>query len=312
MNSFFFRDESPISIAIFRILFGLILLLNAFLLWPDLLVWYGANGLIPVEMAHRLLDGPAWSLLFIENQSNDTLVLGLFFTLVLACLALTLGFFTRLSSIVVFVLIVSFHHRNTAILHSGDTLIRLISFLLIFSPAGRALSLDSFLAKKDSQSTKKMVSPWAFRLIQLQISLLYVTTALYKLQGSTWRDGTALYYIFRMADFHRFPLPKILNSLPLLRVLSWGTIAIELALGTLIWVKPLRYPILVMGIGFHLGIEYSMNIPVFQLLMIACLLSFVRPESWNKLIDRLICSPSPSSHPNQQPEPLFEKIRNVL
>lgn len=38
---------------------------------------------------------------------------------------------------------------------------------------------------------------------------------------------------------------------------SWLNLAVEFALGVLIWFKELRYPLLAIGLAFHLCLEYA-------------------------------------------------------
>jgi hypothetical protein len=35
-------------------------------------------------------------------------------------------------------------------------------------------------------------------------------------------------------------------------------------MGLLVWFKPFRYPLLLVGVLFHLTLEYAFNIPLFQ------------------------------------------------
>jgi len=62
-----------------------------------------------------------------------------------------------------------------------------------------------------------------------------------------------------------------------IRLATWGTIVTELGLGTAIWVKELRFAILLCGLAFHLVLEYFLNLQLFGLTMMCCLLLFVSP-----------------------------------
>jgi hypothetical protein len=63
-----------------------------------------------------------------------------------------------------------------------------------------------------------------------------------------------------------------------IRLLTWGSLAIEFALWALIWIKELRYPVLIAGLLLHAGIEWSMNIPFFEWVTVAAYLAFVDPQ----------------------------------
>ena len=279
-NGFFHRPEPVAGLALFRILFGLVLLLNWALLAPDVLTWLGERGVLTAETARRMT-GPRLSV-FPLLPPGDAWVLAVFAITVLATLGLTLGYRTRTCAVVAFLAIVSIHHRNQLVLHSGDTLLRLISFLLIFSPAGDALSVDRWRRRRAGAAEPAPVlrALWTQRLIQLQVAVLYFATAWWKLSGGAWRDGTAVYYILRLVDFQRFPLPLEslwVDSLAATRLLTWAALAVEFAMALLVWVPAFRYPVLIAGACLHLGLEYTLNIPVFQLLMLACLVLFVPP-----------------------------------
>jgi predicted DCC family thiol-disulfide oxidoreductase YuxK len=132
------------------------------------------------------------------------------------------------------------------------------------------------------------VVPWAWRLAQVQVSICYLTTFLLKMPGTLWPNGTAIYYPISTPEFRRFPLPFVdAQHIWLINVLTYGTLAIELALGTLVWVPRLRLYVLAAGVLLHLGIEYSLNIPLFGWLMVTSYLSFIKQSDLNWLTERL-------------------------
>jgi hypothetical protein len=61
-------------------------------------------------------------------------------------------------------------------------------------------------------------------------------------------------------------------------VTTFMTLAVELALGTLVFYKPLRKWVLLGGVLLHAFIEYSMNIPLFSWLMVTLYISFYDGE----------------------------------
>ena len=109
----------------------------------------------------------------------------------LACVGSLIGWQFRVSAVVVFVTLVSIHHRNTFILSSGDTVLRLMSFLAMFSAAGDAFSVDAAILGRGGFPA---VDPWPLRLMQILISIIYVRTVWWKLRGKMWWNGTAAWY----------------------------------------------------------------------------------------------------------------------
>ena len=273
-NRFFYEPISPLDIAAYRILFGILLLVNELLILPDFTLWYGEGGSLSRIVARDLPGGAGMNLLS-ALPAGDASAWAFFALMLLAIVTLTLGLFTRTSAAVVFVCLVSFNHRNVLPLNGGDTFFRIATFFLIFSHAGDCLSLDRSLRR--SRGPIKPAAPWAQRMIQIQLSLVYITTFLWKVRGSMWLDGTAIYYTSRLQDFWRFPVPYLFEHMWTIKLWTWGTLVVEFALGFLIWIREFRYPVLLAGILLHLGIDYSINIPLFAPIMITAYITFVEP-----------------------------------
>jgi hypothetical protein len=73
----------------------------------------------------------------------------------------------------------------------------------------------------------------------------------------------------------RFRLPYLFDHLWTVQLMTWGTLFMEFSLCFLVWVKPLRYLILSLGVLFHMGLNYALNIPLFQPIMVACYVNFI-------------------------------------
>ena len=100
-----------------------------------------------------------------------------------------------------------------------------------------------------------------------------------------------MYYVTRLNDlFGRFPVPNaVLDSLPVLKAMSWSTLGFEIALPILVWFRPITLPVVVVALGFHLTIDYQMNLFLFQWLMILGWLSFLATtdlETWKQRFRR--------------------------
>ena len=297
-NRFFHAAQPVEGIALFRILWGTLLLLNWTFLAPDALDWFGERGVLSSATA-LILTGPGRLDVLRALPGSDGWMLIVFGAVGLASAALAVGFMTRTSAAVVFVGLVSLHHRNTVVLNSGDTILRVLTFLLMFAPSGDVWSVDRWRARRRGVVPPESVPkpPWAQRLIQIQVAVLYFSAAWWKLLGPAWRDGTAVYYMSRLVEFERFPVPALFDDLRLIRLVTWASLATELALGTLVWVPRLRYPILLAGVCLHLSIEFTMNIPIFQWLMLAALTTFIPPADVaafaRRVRTRLTGSPRP-------------------
>lgn len=275
-NRFFFTPQSPVPICLFRILYGSMVVATVLLFQHDWLSWYGVHGWVRLATMRQLEPGMRLNLFTVLPQ-NDRWINALFWVFLGSAVLLTLGFLTRLNMVFVFLCLTSIDQRNLYILHGGDTFLRVAGFFLIFAPAGAALSLDRLLRVRRGKEGGHIMprSPWAQRIIQIELSLVYLMSFWWKLLGDPWVNGTALFYVVRVNELQRFPVPHWIAQPILLRLGTWLTLALEFSLGVFIWFKRLRYPLLLLGLLFHLSIEYALNIPMFQWDILSAYVLFV-------------------------------------
>jgi hypothetical protein len=221
------------------------------------------------------------------NVSNSSLFLAFYILIIVAAALTTLGLWTRISSIVLAIGIVTIQHRNLLILHGGDSVVRLGALYLAIAPSGKACSLDRLIAlwKGRAKPGPVQVSLWPQRIIAYNLALIYFTTWWVKMDGMRWRNGTAVWFPAHLAEFYRFWVPPVIRAPWMAPVLTYGTLATELALGTLVFWRPARKWVLLAGIGMHGFIEYSMNIPLFGFSMCAWYVAFYEGDevtAWAK------------------------------
>jgi len=297
LKNFWFAPVSPAPVCLFRIVYGLLVLITGLLLSPDLLTWFGSHPVISTQTIHDWEMSEARFSIFFLFPSSDTVALAVYAALMLSATCLTLGLFTRFSAFVVFICLCSFDQRMACIMNSGDTLLRLEAFLLIFSEAGALYSLDRMHLRSSNTTPLNLVSgsPWAQRLLQLQLAGVYAQTFFTKIVHSQWLDGTALYNCSRLTDFSRLPFPILFDHLWVYQILCWLTLLIELALFTLVWWKKTRYLVLLIGTLFHLCIDVTMNIPVFEYIMIASYINFLEPADVLNFVRKITARIRPRS-----------------
>jgi hypothetical protein len=286
-NEFFFAPQSPSPICLYRVLFGLLALAKLILLRPDWLTWLGPRGITTLDTMHRLEPGTRINLFVF--LPTDAAVETFFWVAAIAAVFVIIGFLTRASSVLLFLCLVSIDERALYAVHAGDALLRTTGFWLMFAPAGAAFSVDRLLRIWKGKEGLAVAPrpPWAQRMIQFQVAILYLSTFWRKTMGPAWIDGTALYYVYHLQEFERFPLPSFLQDLPLIKLQTWVTLALEFALGVLIWFRELRYPILALGVLLHLSLEYSMNVPLFQWIALATYVTFIEPADLARVWKRV-------------------------
>jgi hypothetical protein len=166
--------------------------------------------------------------------------------------------------------------------HNNRYVLLLLAFLLAFAPCDRVFAFGSVAAATRSVSGPR----WAATLIQLQVSLVYLTSAGSKLLDPDWRGGQVLLlravHGIELAAQQGIALPGFVialgNSALCMSVISKLAIATELFLAIGLWRPKLRALALWIGVLFHLGIELGARVELFSYVMWASYLSFVKPE----------------------------------
>jgi len=275
-RKFLFKKEPVQGIALFRVVISALVLVNAVMLLPDLETFYSQTGIVSYA-SPRVFESVNLYYFLKPVFLSSQIIWGFH---VLAAISLLIGFFTRTSAWIAFITVSSLHQYNPLILNSGDTVLRLMLFYLGFARSGDAWSIDRWISVRRGTGPRvpRLQMPWAQRLIQLQVAFLYFSTSFYKLDGKAWAYGEATYYTSRLWDFERFPVPYVFDHLWTIRLTTWSSLFLEFALGTLIWFRPLRIPLIFAGIALHLGIDYSMNIPLFEWIMISLLMVMLEPR----------------------------------
>lgn len=280
---FWFTPQPTSTLALFRIAFGLLVTAWTLAFVPNLFDFFSPTGIEPGRP--KVYPGE-WGVL--PSPAGPMVVTTVFVVLLLGCLALTVGWYTRVAAVVVWLGVLSVENANTLVGNSGDGLIRNLAFFMMFAPSGAALSVDRWRGHRGHRDTFWEFperAPWALRLVQVQISVGYLSAVWHKVQSELWREGTAVSYALRIEDISRFPAPGFVTGSPvLIEAMTFGTLACELSLGILIWNRAARPWVIPLGIALHLGIDYAILIGFFSLAMYVSYLSFLRPENAARLV----------------------------
>lgn len=280
-----FAKGNPLTLAVLRIVFGIIAFLWFLVQYSLLEEFYSERGLLPKEyLALWQWKGPGFNPFLLFNFEQ----VGIFYCISLvASLCFALGYFTKISAWLTFFLLLAFNMRNPLILNSGDVLLRVVICYLALSQCGSMLSIDSLMRSRKGIPNPREIPLFPQRLIQLQIALVYLISVSHKVQGSVWLDGSAIWYVSRIEELARFPVPDFMMTLAFSRIASWGTLLIQTSLFTLVWFPKVRFFALLGGIMLHSSIEYQMNIPFFSIITMSCYLSFIEGEKLAKVFQYL-------------------------
>ena len=276
-RTFWFRPQPAHTLGLVRMAFGALAIGWTISLLPDLYALFGPHGVLPQQPEDAYLWG-----VFAIWTGEHALLIG-WILLLVSSVALTIGWHSRLAALAVYVLILSFEHRNAWVFNSGDLAMRIEALLLAISPCGAALSIDQ--ARDTGKFWSAQQRPgWPVRLMQVQLSLIYLASAQAKLSGNAWPQGTAVSYALRLSDMALLPMPHwFTTSALLMNAVTWATLTVELSVGILVWNKRLRPWVLAAGVIMHTMIMITIAVGFFTLAVFVLYLAFVPPEIVQRL-----------------------------
>lgn len=277
---------------------------------PQALLAPMAGGLVPPFCA-GVARASAWCLLPADWQFARWLSVGIL-------LVVASGWRPRLTAIphwwVAWSLVTSVSMRDGGDTITADLTLLLIPVLLGDSRAWHWQRPDP--AK--GGPLPRIVAVTALTLAQVQVAILYLVAGISKLGVPEWLDGTAMFYIFRNVTFGvptwLSPAASAVTNSPVgVAALTWGALALEIALGmALLLPKQVRPYLLASGLLFHDIIAVSMGLVSFDCAMAGALLIYllpfgcqVAPPRW-LLRTRATLKPAgrPLARPNEVAAPL--------
>jgi hypothetical protein len=286
-NRFWFAPISARPLGAFRIVFGVIALANLAFLAFDSDYWLSDQGLLHGNEALIIAGSLRPSHLhYIHDPTTVRVTLAI--AALLAALV-TLGWRTRVVSTLLFLVSLCIHQRNFLTNSGADCLMLIITFYMMLAPSGAAYSLDARRAarRRGGTAAEPLIVPWAQRLIQFHICLIYFDTAVLKCNGATWLNGTALHYVLYNDEVGRFHLGALRDFPLLVNLMTYGGLLTEFALAFFLWFRATRLWAICAGLALHFMILLTVNIPIFGEIITACYLTFLTPGELDTLLGRL-------------------------
>ncbi|MFD4556606.1 HTTM domain-containing protein [Streptomyces sp. NPDC058469] len=307
--------EQPISLyaaAVLRIGYGflyLVFLLREFSYRDE--IWGPGSPWTP-ELARQLFDQTGWLSILTLSDSRPYFETCYALALVTSALFL-LGWRTRVVSVLFAVVVASFHARAIFMTDGGDNLILLMALYLVLTACGRRWSLDARRTRRrasarkgESGSTDSGAGEFRHQLamsrrtltavlhncgmfvIAAQVCFLYGSAGLYKVQGGSWGNGTALHYVLNLDLFRPWPELSLLADEHdvLIAIACYLTVLVQVAFPFVLFGR-LKYPVLTMLLGMHLGIAVLMGLPLFSGAMIIADAAFL-PDRFYRSLGQLL------------------------
>ncbi|PTM56496.1 DCC1-like thiol-disulfide oxidoreductase family protein [Desmospora activa] len=283
-----------IGVALFRIFTGVGISFYLIYHWPERHLLWGDTGLWPREVyLAEAADRGIWTLFHLTE--SPWLLEAVYGGGLVVSFLFTIGLWTRPLSIAVFLVFWSLYYRNTNVPNGGDNLIRIQLFFLMFTQAGARLSVDAWLRRRSGKPPSplsRMLRPYGALFHNLavvamvgQLLFLYFTAGIYKVMGSMWQEGTAVYYAMRVQDFVWPGVSKVIwASEGGIVFLTYSSVLFQIAFPFLLLNRWSKYAAILGALLFHAGVGLMMNLVLFSWYMIACewLLLSDREYRWLK------------------------------
>jgi len=277
LRSFWTGRTTGEAVALLRVGFSALALWAALGIGLNLDRYYGQDAVVPWDVAKTFEFG-MWTLFALAPQSQ-ALPVALLIAMVASAAALLVGAAPRVAAAILFVVTLSFDHRNPLVLNSGDGLFSILAGLMLVLPIDRRWTLWPVPRPSAGDA-----SIWSLRLVQLQIAYVYWSSAIAKLVNERWRTGWALRDVLASPVFAEWP--TYIDSYPVIAAMTWGTLLFEVAFPLLVAVRRFRPWVLAAGVLFHASIELAMTIPMFSAVMIVSYAAFLDDATLRRLLAR--------------------------
>jgi len=241
------------------------------------------------------LDGRTFRDAFYEPYAGwypevpDAVYVGLLLLAVVAAVAMSLGFLTRLATATTFAIVTYNLFLSTTHFHNNRAYLVIVLGLLAAAPCGRELSLDGWIRRRRGRPALDTSAPaWPLWLLRFECAVIYGASGLSKLLDPDWFGGTVTWQRVVQDKDHLHPLPDWAVSLLTNRSFHTGAakliVLTELSIAVGLWSRRTRYAAVWVAVVFHVAIEASASVQVFSYLGIAVLVIWAVPSTRDRVL----------------------------
>jgi hypothetical protein len=276
-NEIWFTPTDPSLLGFLRILTGLMLLYTHAVWGMVLGDFFGPAGWLNPQLVHALQRGQhTYSFWWWVPAGGIWPVYVISMTILLM---FTVGLWTRLTSILSLVVVISFAHRAPAAMFGLDQINAMLTLYMAIGPSGRALSVDRLLAVRRSGNAlpprPSMGANLALRLINVHMCVIYLFAGLSKLQGEAWWTGEAMWQALANMEYQTADMTWLAWHPWFLNLLTHLCVFWEVSFCMLIWRPRLRPLMLAGAVVLHAGIGFCLGMWTFALIMLVGCASFL-------------------------------------
>lgn len=295
-DRFWFTPRRPHTLAIIRIATGLMLFYSQAVLALRLNDFLGESAWINNETIAALHRGdfsaPDAARSYLWHFSSPSMIWAHHVLTMLASACLALGLMTRLTAPLAWWCQLMLVHRMTGTLFGLDQIVTMLAMYLMLAPSGSVFSLDAILRRRflsavmcnrfvgwllpdDSPSVAANV---ATRLIQVHLCVVYLFGGLWKARGTTWWDGTALWFAAANYEYQSLDMTWLGRFPVFFSLLTHVTVFWEVFYCALVWPRLTRPLVLAMAVAVHGGIALFLGMITFGTIMIIANFAFISPD----------------------------------
>lgn len=270
-NNFWFESFDEKRFRLFQIIFlTTILILYGFRIM-DFQFLFSNDGLLPFSALSDLPELLYTGLPVEYLVKNDIVGYGLYILFILL-IALTLFYrHIWLIALVIYILNIAFLRRNPMSVYGVDMV---ATFWFLYM---------AFVNIKTKSIMWHGINSVMYRLIQLQLCIIYAYSGFDKVRGLSWWKGDAIWYALGNTQIASINFSFLAHTPSILTLLAVITVLWECYFPILIWIPQIKKYVIYIGVGLHLGIAVMMNLFEFSLVMLAAYPLFMDKKMTDQL-----------------------------
>ena len=210
---------------------------------------------------------------------------------VVAAVAMSVGFCTRVATSATFAVVAYNLFLSTTHVHSNRAYLVIVLAALAVAPCGRELSVDAWLRERRGEPPLDPRAPaWPLWLLRFEAAVVYGASGASKLVDPDWFGGTVTWHrVVQVRDrLDASPLPgwavSLLTDRSFHTVGAKLIVVTELFIAIGLWWRATRYAAVWLAVCFHVAIEVSASVQVFSYLAIAALVIWAVPSTRDRVV----------------------------
>ena len=274
ISDFLSQQVSIAPLITFRILFGMLMMFSC--------GRFVVNGWIGQQYLNSTIYFTYYGFHWVKPLPPSIMYLA-FGVMFLTAFFICIGFFYRFSAILFFLLFTYIDLIDKTYYLNHYYFISLISFLLIFIPAHKRLSIDVF----KGYTSYSLTTPQYFQIIlKVQVGMVYFFSGIAKINHD-WLIRAMPLRIWLAANVNKTIIGFFFSYKITAYLFSWVGMLYDISIPFLLSIKKTRWISFVAVVVFHMLTGWLFPIGVFPIMMIISSLLFLSPELHERILTYL-------------------------